>query len=308
MNIGVIGQGFVGGAITDKFREEFTVHAYDKLWGQVRTFSSSGIKGDMKFQTLYQDEGTNAKFVVENSDYIFVCLPTPMIMDTGECDTSIVENVIKELDSYNEGGERKTVIIKSTVPPGTTTQINVETKNLNVCFSPEFLTEANAKEDFRKQDRIVIGADFDSVPTRRMFKKVFPDADYFSMPSKDAEMVKYTANLFLATKVSFFNDMYDVCQGVGADFDGVMKAVMSDKRIGKSHHMVPGPDGDRGFGGHCFPKDTAAILYLAGMLDIETPTISGAWETNENVRKSRDWEKMDGRAVVKSKRVKSKKD
>lgn len=294
MKVGIIGQGFVGGAIREKFKNYFKVIAYDKLWGMVKCF-----EGDIESVCPIS---SNAKEVVEKSEVIFVCLPTPMYMDTGECDISIVRNAIVELDNYAiELGVERTVIIKSTVPPGTTNLINTLCKNLNVCFSPEFLTEANAVEDFENQDRIVIGADFDAPYIEEMFRKCFPDANYYHLNSTEAEMVKYTANLFLATKVSFFNDIYDVCEGLDVDYNNIVNVAVTDKRIGKSHYAVPGPDGDRGFGGHCFPKDTAAIMYIAKKLGIEIPTIQGAWDTNRNVRSNKDWEYMDGRAVTKKK-------
>jgi UDPglucose 6-dehydrogenase len=297
MKIGIIGQGFVGGAIREKFKQHYEVIAYDKLWGHAKGFGPSENIHDF-------DEGTNGKEVVENSDVIFVCLPTPMYMETGECDISIVRDAIVELDGYaKELGVTRTVIIKSTIPPGTTKAIDSLCDNIDVCFSPEFLTEANAVKDFENQDRIVIGSEIPAVATaiKMVFKEVFPDANYYMLSTAEAEMVKYTANLFLATKVSFFNDMYSVCDKLGIEFQKVADVAVTDKRIGKSHYTVPGPDGDRGFGGHCFPKDTAAIKFIADSLGINIPTIDGMWQTNENVRKNKDWEKMDGRAVTRNK-------
>jgi UDPglucose 6-dehydrogenase len=295
MKVGIIGQGFVGGAIKEKFKEHFEVYAYDKLWRHVKSFKDNYI-------VTYRDT-SDARKVVEECEIIFVCLPTPMYMDSGECDTSIVRDVIVELDNFAvELGVNRTAIIKSTVPPGTTQSLNSLCANLNVCFSPEFLTEANAVEDFNSQDRIVIGSDDKHQHIIDMFKECFPDANYFPLSTKEAEMVKYTANLFLATKVSFFNDIYNVCRGLDIDYDHVVNVAITDKRIGKSHFSVPGPDGDRGFGGHCFPKDTAAIMYIAGKMGVDIPTIRGMWTTNERVRENKDWEDMDGRAVTKTKK------
>ena len=298
MKIGIIGQGFVGNAIKQKFKEKYEIFAYDKIWGHVKS-----IKWNKE---LKHEDGTNARKVIEETDIIFVCLPTPMYIDTGECDISIVRGAILELDKYAEEFDVfRTVIIKSTVPPGTTELINSLCKHLKVCFSPEFLTEANAVNDFKNQDRIVIGSDFKEYEVQHMFKTVFPRAKIYNMNSKEAEMVKYTANLFLATKVSFFNDVYDICDELDMDYKKVVEVATTDKRIGASHYQVPGPDGDRGFGGHCFPKDTAAILYVADKNNIDIPTIKGMWETNKKVRKNKDWEKMDGRAVTKSKNKRS---
>jgi UDPglucose 6-dehydrogenase len=110
-------------------------------------------------------------------------------------------------------------------------------------------------------------------------------------------MVKYVTNLYLATKVSFFNDMFRLCQKVGSDYASVIETVLLDPRIGKSHYMVPGPDGDYGFGGHCFPKDLSAMLYLADQFKVPVPTLMGVHTTNQIVRQNRDWEQMEGRAV-----------
>lgn len=306
MKVGIIGQGFVGNAIKNKFRQHFEVTAYDKLWsraiGYTPRYEDPPFEKGNGINDYYFEEGSNSEIVVKISDIIFVCLPTPMFMDTGECDTSIVDGVVRELNQYaKQEGKRRIVIIKSTVPPGTTKRLNAECDYIDVCFSPEFLTEANAVEDFNNQNRIVIGADFDASKVREMFEVCFPSAAYYEMTTTESEMVKYTANLFLATKVSFFNDIYDVCQELEIDYDKVAGVAATDKRIGASHYQVPGPDGDRGFGGHCFPKDTAAIIYIAEKNNIDVPTIRGMWETNRNVRKNKDWERMDGRAVTKSK-------
>ena len=110
-------------------------------------------------------------------------------------------------------------------------------------------------------------------------------------------MTKYTTNLFLATKVSFFNDIYSLCEKLDINYNDVIEATLHDPRIGKSHYNVPGPDGDRGFGGHCFPKDINAILHIAQKMGLGLPTITGAQVTNNSVRKDKDWEAMEGRAV-----------
>ena len=130
-----------------------------------------------------------------------------------------------------------------------------------------------------------------------VFEKGMPRAEIIVINSKEAEMTKYTTNLFLATKVSFFNDIYTLCEHLNIKYDAVIEATMYDSRIGRSHYMVPGPDGDRGYGGHCFPKDVQAILKVATDLGLALPTITGAHVTNCIVRKNHDWEHMEGRAV-----------
>lgn len=292
-NIGCIGQGFVGSAVREKFKETFNIYAYD-MDNMKQSISTDGKTEITK---------TDINMLVKNCDVIFICVPTPMFED-GECDISIVENVLDDVAKEADFQNKKIItIVKSTVPPGTTERFNGISNNVGVIFSPEFLTELNAVNDFKNQNRIILGIDYMEYvdPINEIFKKVFPNADIIIINSKEAEMTKYTTNLFLATKVSFFNDIYSLCEKLGINYDNVIEATMYDPRIGKSHYMVPGPDGDRGFGGSCFPKDLSAILSIAMKLGLGLPTITGANITNIIVRKNKDWLEMEGRAIAKRK-------
>lgn len=247
-NVGIIGQGFVGTAVREKFRKTHNVLAYDKF-------------DEDKSSTFTNDAELGAKNsleeVVKHCDIIFTCVPTPMFQD-GECDTSIVADVVTDVAVECDNQERNIILIlKSTVPPGTTNKLNNISDRVTVVFSPEFLTEANSIADFDTQDRIVFGVDYIETvdPVTELFRKAFPDAKFIYLNSKEAEMTKYMTNLFLATKVSFFNDMYSVCEKLNINYTDTIEAVMHDPRIGKSHFNVPGPDGDRGYGGHCVPGD-----------------------------------------------------
>ena len=111
-------------------------------------------------------------------------------------------------------------------------------------------------------------------------------------------MVKYFTNCFLATKVSFANEMDLVCGQIGIDYDKVVEYATLDDRLGKTHWQVPGPDGDYGFGGHCLPKDLSALIHIAMKLDIDINVLNAVEEANDVIRKNRDWEDMKGRAVV----------
>ena len=111
-------------------------------------------------------------------------------------------------------------------------------------------------------------------------------------------MVKYFLNSFLATKVSFANEMYQICEALDIDYDKVTEYAKYDERIGKSHLNVPGPDGDFGYGGHCFPKDVQALKSLANELGISPLILEAVNSKNNDVRKNRDWEKQKGRAVI----------
>lgn len=273
MSIGIIGQGFVGNAIYQKFKKYFEVNTYD----------------------LIESKCNSSEQETLDNDIVFICLPTPMKRD-GRCETSIVEKAVKRCVEF---GVTKTVVIKSTIPPGTTARINSLYPNLDVVFNPEFLTEANAVEDFNNQNRIILGGPRPSTTKlKTLYRKVFTEAHIVKTGSTHAEMVKYITNAFLATKVSFANEIYEICNGLGLDYDKVIEYATFDKRLGNSHWAVPGPDGDFGFGGHCFPKDLSVLLRIAEDLDSTDNVISAVEQTNYKVRKNRDWEKMKGRAVV----------
>ena len=272
MNIGIIGQGYVGTAIKIGFKEHYNVETYDKF-------------------DLAKSTRSTIKDIVDRTDIIFVCVPTPMRKD-GTCYTGIVEEVIREI---NETADGQIIVIKSTIPPGTTDRINKEYTRSTVIFNPEFLTEANFLEDFKNQSRIILGGDRKGTnKLRQVYSKVFPHATIVKTGSKTAEMVKYFINCFLATKVSFANEMYSVCAQVGIDYDKVVEYATYDERLGKSHWAVPGPDEDFGFGGHCLPKDLSAIINefkTYGLLE-------SVEQVNDQVRENRDWESMVGRAVL----------
>jgi UDPglucose 6-dehydrogenase len=116
-----------------------------------------------------------------------------------------------------------------------------------------------------------------------------------------AELIKYMNNCFFATKVSFLNEMYQIAEKCGVDWDMAVEGFVRDGRIGHSHLNVPGPDGKFGFGGSCFPKDIQAIMNFADDLNVETNVLKGAWKTNLEIRPEQDWKKLKGRAVVNEK-------
>ena len=276
MKIGIVGQGYVGTAIKVGFEPHYELETYDKYSEEKSTCHS-------------------IRQVGEKCNFIFVCVPTPMNKD-GSCYTGIVEEVIDELDLYCKN---KIIVIKSTVPPGTTEKLDKKYEKNTIIFNPEFLTEMNFLEDFKNQNRIILGGNRKGTnKLRQVYSKVFPSATIVKTGSKTAEMVKYFVNCFLATKVSFANEMKQICDRVEIDYDKVVEYATYDERLGKSHWAVPGPDGDVGFGGHCLPKDLNALISLTYQLKLE-PTILNAVEgKNLLIRKNRDWEGMKGRAVV----------
>lgn len=274
--IGIVGQGFVGSAIKAGLEDFYPIKTYD-------------IDSEKCNSTL---EG-----LVKESTIIFQCLPTPM-KQSGECDLSIVFESANNINNLCSGSEDKILIIKSTVPPGTTRIINEKCKNIDVIFSPEFLTEANSFGDFKNQSRIILGG-FRPATTvvKMMFRKAFPQIPIVKTSAEIAETVKYFTNCFLASKVIFANEMYQICKSLSIDYDKVTEYALHDNRIGKSHLQVPGPDGDFGFGGHCFPKDLKSIIYEALKNGVEPTFLKEVNSKNNELRSDRDWERMKGRAI-----------
>jgi UDPglucose 6-dehydrogenase len=313
MSVCVIGQGFVGGSLTTVLSEAGEiVYTYDKV-GKRAKGSAEWWPNNLADVVFYLEKDKLAGFSEGFSGVYFICVPTPMYED-GAADLSIVEEVLDELSSYD--GTR-IAVVKSTVPPGTTEFWNKKYQNsgLTVIFNPEFLTEANALNDMREQNRIVLGGPRPQINTvKNIFQRAFPNVPIIKTSSTTAEMIKYVTNCMLAVKVSFANEIAQICESLDADgknidYDKVIEYAKFDKRLGDTHWSVPGPvpthDGRyvRGFGGHCFPKDINALMYLAKSYNINPTVMQAAWEKNLEVRppQDRDWERQIGRAVSKRK-------
>ena len=277
MNIGVIGQGFVGNAIYQKFKKYYKVFTYDL---QLKLCNS------------------DLEEILQRCKIIFVCLPTPMNKD-GSCNLDILEGTLKEINDQTTIDDR-IVVIKSTIIPGSTDKYNNTYKNIEIVFNPEFLTEANAIDDFENQTRILLGGSVKATTKlKQLYSAVFRNTPkIIKTDAKSAELVKYVTNTFLSTKVSFANEMYKICEALELDYDKIIEMATLDPRLGDSHWGVPGPDGDFGYGGHCFPKDLDAILSLCRDLNINTNVLKATKATNNEVRNNRDWERMKNRAVV----------
>jgi len=278
--LGIIGQGFVGSAVREGMKNHFDVKAFDK---DPNKFSNVG--------SIFE--------IVENTEVTFLCVPTPM-KKNGECDLGILKNALNEINECVKALHKGSyiVVIKSTIPPGTTDSLNEEFSFLDIVFNPEFLTEANAVNDYLNQNRIIVGGERPgSTEVKRIFAKAFPKVPVIKTSSTIAETIKYVTNTFLAMKVSYANEIYQLCQGLGIDYDKVIEYARYDDRLGNSHWSVPGPDGDFGFGGHCFPKDIAALQFLAKQLNVDTTMLSATINKNNQVRTDLDWKKQVGRAV-----------
>jgi nucleotide sugar dehydrogenase len=274
--VGIVGQGFVGQALKEVFSKYYTIFTYDK----------------------YIDKLSSHKSVADlcsACDAIFVCVPTPMRQD-GSCDFSIVESVCS---LATEAGSDHLIVIKSTIPPGTTKSFNEKFNTKQVVFNPEFLTERFASQDFKNTNRVILGGDTSATTVLKQFySHVFPNVVVVKTDSCVAEYVKYLSNCFLAVKVSLANEFAAMCQAGGIDYDKVAEYATFDPRLGHTHWVVPGPDAKMGFGGSCFPKDINSMIHFATNMGSPCHTLKGAWQTNLEVRPERDWEDLKGRAVV----------
>ncbi len=265
MQIGIIGNGHVGSAVAHAFRPHYPLFIYD-------------TNPDLTKHTLEE--------VVENCDYIFMCLPTPMNALDGSCDASYVERSLQEISSI-ANTSKPTILLKSTVAPSISAVL-AEMTGLGVCFHPEFLTEKNATEDYLNQERAIFGhTSFDSktiLDIDEIFAKVLPDSIIFHTDSTTAEMVKYMTNAFLATKVAFANEMSLLCEALSISYSDVKELFVLDSRIADTHLEFPGHDGLFGFGGSCLPKDLNGLLHLLEITGLPDNVVKGAWLTNQKVR------------------------
>jgi UDPglucose 6-dehydrogenase len=218
-----------------------------------------------------------------DAEGIIVCVPTPPTSD-GQCDIDIVRSVIAQVPIYMP------ILIKSTITPDKLDEIISEFPDYSICYSPEFLTAKNADKDFASQKFMIIGGEDPEYFWKTLFQTVLDDCSlYFDCSITEASMAKYTVNSFLSTKVSFFNQIYSICKENGADFERVRQMVSHDRRVGAGHTLVPGPDGQVGWGGACFPKDTKAFRKYAYSLNKPVTVLDSAMDYNETVRKDVDF-------------------
>mgnify|MGYP001163619831 FL=1 len=281
--IGIIGKGFVGSAVAHGFSAQTGYSA------EIRIFDKDPIRSENSLEET-----------VNQSDFIFLSVPTPA-SNTGQIDLSFVEEALSEIDKINKI-DSNIVLLRSTVTPGTSLMLQKKFSNLRIVFNPEFLTERSALFDFINQSRVILGGDSKYTKKvkdlyRHRFGGYLPviETNY-----QTAELIKYMNNLFFATKVSFLNEMKLVADKTNVDWDKAMEGFVMDGRVGHSHLSVPGPDGKLGFGGSCFPKDIQAMINLGKSMGLDMHTLSGAWKTNLQVRPEKDWETLEGRAVVKN--------
>ncbi len=313
MNICVIGTGYVG-LVTGACLAEFGMnlvcvdndHPKIELLQQGKvTIHEPGLE-DLVVKNMREGRlsfSTSIEEGVKSSLVIFIAVGTPS-NDDGSADLKFVEEVAKEVARYMDG--YKVVVVKSTVPVGTCRQLKQVIKDhqpqpaaFDIVSNPEFQREGSAIEDFMRPDRVTIGAESEQAIAimKDIYSALYLIETPFVVTSLEtAEMIKYAANAFLATKVSFINEIANLCELMGADVHHVARAMGLDGRIGKKF-LHPGP----GYGGSCFPKDTLALSRMANEKGYLFKVLDAVIKVNDEQKK-----RMVGKIVEKAGNVKGK--
>lgn len=297
MRVAMIGTGYVGlvsGACFSNFGHD--VICVDKDEAKVSFLKEGGIPiYEPGLDALVAENvkagrlafTTDLKDAVASADAVFIAVGTPSRRGDGYADLSYVyaatEEIAKALSGYT------VVVTKSTVPVGTGTEVESILKRVNpkaefdVASNPEFLREGSAIEDFKRPDRVVVGAESERAKAamRELYRPLYLNETPVMFTTRTtSELIKYAANAFLATKITFINEMADICEKVGADVQAVSRGIGLDKRIGaKFLHAGPG------YGGSCFPKDTLALVKTAADVGAPTRIVEAVVEINKARKK-----------------------
>lgn len=257
LSMAIIGHGFVGSAVDYGFPDN----------------NCDKIIIDPKYNTRIEDLETKTISIS------FVCVPTPMAEDAS-IDASILIEAVNKLLLHTDG----LIVIKSTVIPSI---IQTLAKDERVIYNPEFLTEKAANEDFVNPPMHVFGGDAEKTKELEQIYENYSackPCPIYHMTAEEASFVKYGINSFLASKVLWFNQFYDIVETFGGNYNVIRNAIGTDSRIGHSHTMVPGPDQRRSFGGSCFVKDTAAFIMFAKNQDTSFTTLEEVVRRNQEYR------------------------
>jgi len=273
LSIGIIGVGFVGNACYHTFSPYFNMRLYDKF--------------KPGFESL--------EVVVNSVKHLFICVPTPIDNNGGQ-DLTCVFDTIKSINDVAK--EPKILIIRSTIIPGTTRKLSEKYQNHNFIFCPEFLTERTAILDSINAYRIILGVDNDNIfedVEENIFRVKYPHVPIFKTNFESAELVKYVGNCYFSVKISFLNEVYEICEKLGLDYNEIKKLFLSDQRVCNSHTDVPGPDNFKGFGGKCLYKDLKSLMNFGKEdLGLQMNMLEAADTVNERVREHKDWLEIKG--------------
>lgn len=261
--VGIIGLGFVGNAVASSYKSSF-----------IYPIIIDPAKGH---NNTYDD--------IKNCSAVFVCVPSPQ-GDDGSCDTSILESVLTQLKAINYAG---VIISKVTAPPQVYKRLQEE--HMNLVHVPEFLTAANAVEDYISGEMCFIGGQvkaFQNEAERIICLGQKNLKNIVRCSIQEASLIKYTLNCFLATKVIFMNEVAKLAEANDCNWITMQEMLEVDPRIGPTHLQVPGPDGKFGFGGMCFPKDTSAMLKFAELAGQQMNVLEAAVKKNTLLRLNND--------------------
>jgi UDPglucose 6-dehydrogenase len=254
MKIGIAGYGFVGKVHSEVLRNWHDVEISDPAYPE---YSRSSFSSDV--------------------DAIIICVSTPQ----SKWGTCYMNNVFAVLDAAPD----VPVLIKSTISINGWEMLQNAFPDRQITFSPEFLRAATAIEDFKNCKRLLMGGGNTTFWSNIFRQAMFNDVEIEISTAKELILAKYARNTFLALKVSYFNQMFDLCEELGLDYSEVRKYTVEDERIGASHTDVTD---DRGYGGHCFPKDVAALITSTKHLDAELTILEAAQLYNDKLRKHKD--------------------
>lgn len=263
LRLGIVGNGFVGSAVSNGF----------------------DVNTDQFIVDPKQNNNTMEQLIEFDPKLVFVCVPTPPQDSHYDVDVQIVDSVLKDLEAQSYKG---VVVIKSTITPDHLTRFKKK-YNLSLVYNPEFLTEANAFDDFLNPSMQILGGkwkDCENVEKAYVKHSSVKTVPTFKTDIISASLIKYTINSWLATKVSFFNELHELFEvsGTKVPWESFTEMLSQDKRMGDTHMKVPGTDGLKGFGGHCFPKDTKALVYYAKLKKSDLSILKKAIDKNDKIR------------------------
>lgn len=256
-NIAIMGAGMVGGAVERYFlSKQITPAVYDP------------------------PKGKDSAAVLNDADVVFVAVPTPFYLDGRGFDDSFLKAALDAIPGS------KTIVLKSTILPGTTDRLQGLYPQHRILFNPEFLTETRVDHDMQNPNRQIVGFTEKSRGDAEMVMDLLPSAPFQKIvPAKTAEFIKYFGNAFYALKVAYANQMFDLCERLGVDYSDVKDCAATEPWIGGMHLEVL-HKGYRGYGGKCLPKDTRAILQLAHLHGMDLTLLQAAEAYNNTLTKS----------------------